>query len=161
MNCYLLITQNWKCAFWKDILCFFAAAAATPFASLKKRGLTYSIHAISVLCQVWVLQEMLFPKTSVANYYTMLQKLSKCEVKAWLCYNLIILPPLRFYVKSNFGEFKRSQDVIWPILEVLNFDFITFVQLSAPNLPKFKVQSLRFLKSGNFGDLNYGNIDFT
>ena len=43
---------------------------------------------------------------------TMLQKLSKCEVKAWLCCNFIILPPpLRFYVKSNFGEFKRSKNV--------------------------------------------------
>ena len=37
--------------------------------------------------------------------FTLLQKLSKCEVKAWLCCNLIILPVLRFYVKSNFGEF--------------------------------------------------------
>ena len=44
---------------------------------------------------------------------TMLQKLSKCEVNAWLCQNLIILPPLRFYVKSNLGEFKRSTIVIF------------------------------------------------
>ena len=43
---------------------------------------------------------------------TMLQKLSKCEVKNWLCWNLIILLLLRFYVKSNFGEFKRSKNVI-------------------------------------------------
>ena len=34
---------------------------------------------------------------------TMLQKLLKCEVKAWF----------RFYVKSNFGEFKRSKNVIF------------------------------------------------
>ena len=34
---------------------------------------------------------------------TMLLKLSKCEVKDCLCWNLIILPPLQFYVKSNFG----------------------------------------------------------
>ena len=44
---------------------------------------------------------------------TMLQKLSKCEVNAWLCWNLIILPPLRFYVKSNFGKFKQSKNVIF------------------------------------------------
>ena len=31
---------------------------------------------------------------------TMLQKLSKCEVKALLYWNLIILPPLRFYVNQ-------------------------------------------------------------
>ena len=44
---------------------------------------------------------------------TMLQKPSKCEVKAWLYWNLIILQPLRFYVKSNFGEFKQFQNVIF------------------------------------------------
>ena len=44
---------------------------------------------------------------------TMLQKLSKCEVKAWLCWSLIILPSLRFYVKSNFGKFKLSKIVIF------------------------------------------------
>ena len=43
--------------------------------------------------------------------FTMLQKLSKCEVRAWLCRNLIILPSLRFHVKSNFGEFKWSKNV--------------------------------------------------
>ena len=43
----------------------------------------------------------------------MLQKLSKCEVKACLCWNLIILPPLRFYGKSSFGKFKRSKNVIF------------------------------------------------
>ena len=44
---------------------------------------------------------------------TMLQKLSKCQVKAWLCWNLMILQPLRFYVKFNFGEFKQSINVIF------------------------------------------------
>ena len=44
--------------------------------------------------------------------YTMLQKLSKCEVKAWLCRDLIILPPFRFYMKSNLSEFKQSKNVI-------------------------------------------------
>ena len=42
---------------------------------------------------------------------TMLQKLSKCEVKAWLFWNLIMLQSFRFYMKSNFGEFKRSKNV--------------------------------------------------
>ena len=44
--------------------------------------------------------------------WSMVQKLSKCEVKAWLWWSLIILPSLRFYVKSNFGEFKQSKNVI-------------------------------------------------
>ena len=46
----------------------------------------------------------------------MLQKLSKCEVKAALCGYFAILSPLRFYVKSNFGEsteFKLSKNVIF------------------------------------------------
>ena len=63
---------------------------------------------------------------------TMLQKLSKCEVKAWLCWNLIILPPLRFYVKSNFGELKRSKNVI---------------------LANFRDSGLWILKLGKFGTL--------
>ena len=41
----------------------------------------------------------------------MLQRLLKYEVKAWL-YQKIILLPLWFYVKSNFGEFKQSKNVI-------------------------------------------------
>ena len=48
-------------------------------------------------------------------HHTMLQKLSKCEVKAWLCWNLMILPPLRFYLKSNFSKFKQSKNVFWQL----------------------------------------------
>ena len=44
---------------------------------------------------------------------TMLQKLTRCEVKARLCWNLIMLPPLRFYVKSTLGEFERLKNVIF------------------------------------------------
>ena len=43
----------------------------------------------------------------------MLQKLSKCEVKAARCGNSTICLPLRFYVKTNFGEFKRFKNVIF------------------------------------------------
>ena len=45
---------------------------------------------------------------------TMLQKISKCEVMVWLCWNFIILLPLWFYLKSNFGDF------IWP--KIVIFD---------------------------------------
>ena len=41
----------------------------------------------------------------------MLQKLSKCEVKVAWCGNFTICLPLRFYVKSNFGEFKQATNV--------------------------------------------------
>ena len=46
-------------------------------------------------------------------FTTMLKKLSKCEVKAGLCWNLMISRPLQFYMKSNFGEFKWSKNVIF------------------------------------------------
>ena len=68
--------------------------------------------------------------------FTMLQKLSKCEVKAWLCWK-IIFSPLRFYVKSNFGELKQSKLSFFDILVVLNFWI-----WQVPNLPNFKVKSL-------------------
>ena len=40
---------------------------------------------------------------------TMLQNRSKSEVKASQCGNLKVLLPLRFYVKSSFGEIFRSK----------------------------------------------------
>ena len=43
----------------------------------------------------------------------MLQKLSKCEVKPWVCWRLIIITPHWFYIKPNFGEFKWSKNVIF------------------------------------------------
>ena len=53
---------------------------------------------------------------------------------------MIILPPLRFYVKSNFGEFKRSKIVIFAVLEVLKFNF------SSPKFTKI-LGSLRVSKN--------------
>ena len=80
----------------------------------------------------------------------MLQKLSKCEVKSWLWWNFIILPSLQFYVKSLFGVFKQSKNVILAILEVLNFDFSKFEQLSSYKFTKNSPihQNLISLKNG-------------
>ena len=59
-------------------------------------------------------EEQEYPEESeVSDDITMLQTLSKCEVMVWLCWNLIILPPSLFYMKSNFGEFKRPKNVIF------------------------------------------------
>ena len=60
----------------------------------------------------------------------MLQKLLKCEVKAAVYGHFTILPPRRFYVKSNFGEFKRSKNVtFWRFyVDVMKFDFSKFEQ---------------------------------
>ena len=81
----------------------------------------------------------------VCTCCTMLQKLSKFEVKPWLCWNLIILPPLRFYVKSNFGIFKRSKKSFLAILEVLNFEFGQFEQFFKSQIcqnSKFRVSKI-------------------
>ena len=45
-----------------------------------------------------------FGQTFISLYFL---KLSKCEVKAAWCGNFTNCMPLRSYVKSNFGEFKR------------------------------------------------------
>ena len=46
---------------------------------------------------------------SLLSFATMLQIFSNCEVKAAQCGNFTILLPLKFYVKSNFGELSRSK----------------------------------------------------
>ena len=74
---------------------------------------------------------------------TMLQKLSKFEVKAWLCWNLIILLPLRFHVKSHFGKFKRSKNVICSNIRDAGLWILVNLGLEkCKDLPKFKVQRL-------------------
>ena len=57
---------------------------------------------------------------------TMLQKLSKCELKEAQCWNFIIILPLRFYVKSDFDEFKRWKMSFLALLEILNFNLSRF-----------------------------------
>ena len=87
----------------------------------------------------------------------MLQKLSKCEVKAWLCWNSIILPPLRFYVKSNFGKFKRSNDVILAISGTQNFEFWKLLKFTKnQNWEPLKLSKMTFLDH-----LNSPKFDFT
>ena len=50
---------------------------------------------------------------------------------------LIILLPLRFYVKSNLSEFNFAMSFL-AISEVLNFDFGKFEQLSSAKFTKFQ-----------------------
>ena len=53
----------------------------------------------------------------------MLQKFSKCEVKAAWCGNFTILLPLKFYVKSNFGKIRISKNATLTVLEIFDFEF--------------------------------------
>ena len=68
---------------------------------------------------------------------------------------LIILLPLRFYVKSNLSEFNFAMSFL-AISEVLNFDFGKFEQLS---IPKFiKIQTSEPLKLVKIIFLDYFNL---
>ena len=93
--------------------------------------------------------------------YTMLQKLSKCEVEAWLCWNLIILLPLRFYVKSNFGKFKQSKNVIFGNFR--DFELWILVNLGlerCTNLLKSKFRVSKIVKNDIFGPFELAKIGF-
>ena len=87
-------------------------------------------------CQVFVVSLISWP-------YTMLMNCSKCEVKAWLCRKLIILPPLQFYVKSNFSEFKPSKNVNFHNFRGSEFGFsLIWAIFNSQNCQNFKVQRL-------------------
>ena len=87
----------------------------------------------------------------------MLQKLSKYEVKVLTLLKLVILLPLRFYVKSNYGEFKWSKNVIFSNLEVLKFDFSKFEQFLSSKFTKYS----KFRVSNNSKNDIFGPFEFT
>ena len=97
----------------------------------------------------------------VGSHYTMLQKISNCEVKAWLCWNFIILSTLRFYVKSNFGKLKRSKNVIFANFtdsELLNL--VNLGHESGSNLLKSNFRTSRIAKIDIFWPLECTQIGF-
>ena len=83
-------------------------------------------------------------------------EISVYEVKAWLCWNLIIVPSLQFYVKYSFGEFKRSKNVIFG-----NFgdsELLILVNLgleSCSNLLKSKFRTFKIAKKDIFGPFEF------
>ena len=97
-----------------------------------------------------------------SQYRTMLQKLSKCEVEDWLCRNLTILLPLRFYVKSNFGLFKQFKNVIFSNFRGFEFWFSKFEQLSSPEFTKIQSShSLKLPKNSFLDRLSSSKLDFS
>ena len=89
---------------------------------------------------------------------TMLQKLSKCEVKAWLCQNLIILLPLQFCVKYSFGEVKQSKNVIFGDSGV--WISVNLGLESCSNLLKSKSRTSKIVKINIFGMLDFPKMWF-
>ena len=113
----------------------------------------YSIHTIMAMAlngspensktyQVWNSASLL--NCSIwCCYWAMLLKLSKCEVKAWLCWSLIIIQPIRFCVKSHFGKFKRSNNVIYGNFRDAELWILVDLGLeSCSDLLKIKIQNL-------------------
>ena len=87
----------------------------------------------------------------------MLQKLSKYEVKVLTLLKLVILLPLRFYVKSNYGEFKWSKNVV--------FDNSRGSELGTDKMLKFtknqNSETLKLPKTTFLVHLNSPKFDFT
>ena len=97
---------------------FFTTSNVSIFNEVSKTKKSWkNIYELGLLGFIFVQNK---PLTEIC---TMLQKLSKCEVKAWLCWNLIILPPLLFWVKSNFGKLKWSKNVIFGNLRLRTLNF--------------------------------------
>ena len=89
----------------------------------------------------------------------MLQKLSKYEVKATRYGHFSNLLPLRFYVKSNFCELKRSKNVIFANFR--NSDFLNWVNLGHENcsdLLKSQFRTPKFGKNSIFGQFELAKI---
>ena len=103
----------------------------------------FAMSSINVFIRNFLLFQLLFTQIYIKNCSTMLQNLSKCEVKAWLCWNVIIAQALRFYVKSNFGKFKQSKNIIIGNLRDSNLWILVNLGLeSCSNLSKIKIQNL-------------------
>ena len=85
----------------------------------------------------------------------MLQKLSKSEVKAWLCWNLIFftVTPILHEIKFLRIQMVKKRFFL-AILEVLNFDFSQFEQLSSPKFAKnSKFKVAKIAKNDTFGPI--------
>ena len=77
----------------------------------------------------------------------------KLRLDCWIL--VVILSPLRFYVKSNFDEFNRSKDANF------NFEFLVNLGLeSCSNLLKSKFRTSRIVKINIFGPLEFTKIRF-
>ena len=91
--------------------------------------------------------------------HTMLQKHSKCEVKA--AKFVEILPPLRFYVKSNFGKFKRSKNVIFGNCRASELRNLVNLALDCAQIyQKSKFRSSKIVKNNIFEPFEFTKILF-
>ena len=119
--------------------------------------------------RLWIMIEGILENSSVSKKQenqckriTMLQKLWKCEVKAWLCWNLVILLPLSFYVKSNLGKFKPSKNVIFGSFRDSELWHLVNLGLeSCSNSLKSKFRISKIAKNDILDSLHLPKLDFT
>ena len=78
--------------------------------------------------------------------FTMLQKLSKCEVKAWFCSHLIIYRHSDFTWNQILAKSISPKMSFLAILQVLNFDFSKFEQLSSPKFNTIQISKTQKLQ---------------
>ena len=118
---------------------------------------------VHIVQKAWkTIERIGYHQLPIANNYTMLQKRSKCEVDAWLCWSMIILLPLRFYAKSILVILKPSKLPFWPFeqLWILNFSvLLTFA--SATFFQKSKFKASKIVQSAVFDLLKSAKIDCT
>ena len=87
----------------------------------------------------------------------MLQKLSKCEGKAWLCRNLIIF--CHSDLTWNQANSNGQKISFVAIFEILNFDLRKFEQLSIPKFTKnSKFRASEIAKNDTFGPIESTKI---
>ena len=72
----------------------------------------------------------------------------------------MILPPLQFYVKSNFGEVKRSKNFILGNSSGSEFDYSKFEQLSSPKFTNISRSVSKIAKNDIFGLFEFAKIWF-
>ena len=90
---------------------------------------------------------------------TMLQKLSKCEVKVAQYGHFSNLLPLRCYVKSNFGELTRSKNVIFANFR--DSELWNLVNLELKNCSNLLKSQFRTSKIGKIGKIGiFWALDF-
>ena len=117
---------------------------------------------VHIVQKAWkTIERIGYHQLPIANNYTMLQKLSKCEVKAWLCWSLIILPPLYFTWNQTLANSNGHKMLFLTILVTLNLEFLVCLGLeSCSNVLKSKFRTSNIARNDIIGPFELAKIWF-
>ena len=90
----------------------------------------------------------------------MLQKLSKCEVKAWFYWDLIILPPLQFLCGIKFWWIQTVQTCHFCFRDSEIWILVNFGLVSCSNWLKSRFRAFKIAKNDIFGQFEIAKIWF-